>query len=197
MGDGPIGARSGREFIARGECGVIGLLIFGFAFSWIALCGCLANRIGGYLPESRWRGWLRFCLFVVLVCSLVIDEIVGGWQFRNLCAQEARYVSVDPKSAKNRAVYLEEVRIESVQGTMVPVTRQRWRYRDTQSDEVIVAFTTLHARGGFFLRRFGTAEISGPVLFTGYCAPPDPWAVFDRLEITRIERKNFIGERKK
>lgn len=120
-----------------------------------------------------------------------------GGQFRNLCAEEAKSVSVDPDSARGRAVYLEETKREEVKGTMVPISRHRWRYLDTPTDEVIVAFSMLDASGGLFMRRFGTAEFDGPVVFDGYCVLADRRAVFETLDITRTQRKHVYRGRAK
>lgn len=174
---------------------MIGLLFFGFLFVWIGLCVYVACRIGRRLPETRWRIWVELALVVALIPTLVIDEIVGGWQFRHLCAEESERVSVDPDTARGRAVYLKEATLEDVKGTMVPVSRHRWQFLDTRTDEVIVEFTTLRARGGVFRRTFGTTELSGPLIFDSYCAPRDSLTVFKQLDINEVERKRRMRAR--
>ena len=55
----------------------------------LALClwGCiwLANKLGNLPPTPKWRTAVKAGIFIVLLASPFVDEVIGMYQFESLC----------------------------------------------------------------------------------------------------------------
>ena len=102
--------------------------------------------------------------FVFILPLLLIDEIVGKFQFEELCRENSEvYIAPD---AKGLTVYLAETPVEIVKGGWVDIELQPWLYIDSKSNTVVVDYKSFTARGGWFVHTFyGEA---GPLVFKAF-----------------------------
>lgn len=166
-----------------------GLLFLGIIALWFFAAKWLAQRIGTYLPARPWRSAATFLIFALLLPLPLIDEIVGGWQFKRLC--EANAVRVNKETARGRTVYLAEIQDIAVLKTWTPILQQHWRFLDAKTNEPIVSYERYLATGGIFIRSLGVSEGNAPLTFPNYCKPRevvDLLKFFKELEITLIQR---------
>jgi hypothetical protein len=165
------------------------ILIFVF-FIWLAIVALMTKFITKKMPKSWWRLPVSVGLFFVLLVLPVMDEIVGGWQFRQLCNENAS-IQVDRKSAVGKTVYLAETPDVEIKGTWVRVVLQPWRYVEVETDEPVVSFNTLRARGGIFFRRVSGGGV--PMTFKGSCALAQKGKadIFTELGITQVQRSSI------
>ena len=168
---------------------MIGLAALGLVILWLVVAAVIAWGVSRILPKQWWRSLLAIALFVVLVPLPVIDEIIGGIQFKQLC-KEHDEIHVDRLKAKGRTVYLADTPDEYLHGVAVPVRVLRWRFVDATTGELIVSYDDLYAQDGWLVRFFGFWN--SPVLFHGFCAPGGkavaPNTLLGELGINRIER---------
>lgn len=134
--------------------------------AWIALCAWIAHCLGDLFTDNPLRLELKAVLFIALLPLVLIDELIGKAQFDQLCATRAVLTVHAP--TRGRAVYLAELPMESVPGTMIPVHVHKRVYLDLRLHDTVVSFSVLQAEGGKLARLLGRSS-AGPITFTGRC----------------------------
>lgn len=147
-----------------------------YLFAVVGLLGYLAWRFGEFAARRIPIPWLaKVCqvlLTLLLMSLLVADEIVGGYQFRELC-QENSAIQVDRAAARGKTVYYDPQPSVDVEGTWVRIVMQPWRHVHAVTGEPVLTYYTLIAAGGRFIRMLGISEGGMPLTFTGTCRPKE------------------------
>jgi hypothetical protein len=160
-----------------------GLFLIAVVGLWIWLAFKLSRFIGIRIAGGRWVVPLSALLFLVLLPMPVIDEIIGGFQFRALCKRYA-VQTIDEQNVRG-------ARVVSVGGrdgwdapdTVIPVRIQPWIYQDATTQKVLISYHTLHAEGGVLIRTLGISETRSPLLFSRSCAPPNERAFIKAFNV--------------
>jgi hypothetical protein len=161
------------------------ILIFVF-FIWLAIVALMTKVITKKMPKSWWRLPVSVGLFFVLLVLPVMDEIVGGWQFRQLCKENAD-IQVDRAAAVGKTVYSDPQPSIQVKGTWVRVHLLQRRYVDATTGEIVVSYNKLRANGGALFK--GLSQGGVPLTFYGNCRPKEnPKDLFKLLQITILDR---------
>jgi hypothetical protein len=151
----------------------------------------IATKLARRIRSRSWANATRLILFLALLPLPLVDEIVGKWQFERLCRENAE-IKIDRATAAGRTVYYQSQPASDVSGTWVPVRRLPQRFVDATTEELVVSYDLLRARGGRFARLFGLSDSgAAPLLFEGSCAPknrPASIETFKPLGINYIER---------
>ncbi len=167
----------------------MGLLTLFLATVWFVAVIVFATFIARKLSLGVWRIPVGVLLATVLYPLPLVDEIVGGMQFKRLC-EENETIYVSP-TAKGRTAYLAETPLQEVKGPWVRVTRNEWRYADAKTGETVIRFNTLTAGHGFF--HIGES----PLTFHSYCAPrsrrPSSSNLLEEFGVTVVERPKSLG----
>lgn len=148
---------------------MIGLLFLIEVALWLFILKWVVKAIGSQFPARPWRTVAMVGIFVVMLPLPLLDEIVGGWQFKRLC--EANVVHVDKDTARGTTVY--EERVSSplpVSGTWVNVRKWPFHFLDTETGKVVVSFDQFYADGGRLFPGFDSGH--DPLTFEGECHPP-------------------------
>lgn len=164
-----------------------GLILFTVLGIWFLIVLALTSWIAKKLPQRWWKIPLRILIFVVLLILPVIDEIVGGWQFKRLCEANAD-IQVDKEAAIGKTVYYQSQASIEIKGTWVHIVLQPWRFVDSITGEQIISYNTLLAGGGLFFKNFSQGGV--PLLFNGTCVPknrPGSVETFKAFGIKYIE----------
>jgi hypothetical protein len=165
-----------------------GLLVIG-AVVWLAIALFLASFIARRLFKKSWQPLIALALIIVLVPLPLIDEIVGGMQFRQLCKQHS-LIRMNPVTAPGRTVYLADLPDVEIVGTWVRVVSKPWQFVDVKTGEPVVSYYTLHASGGWLIHALPVSDGSAPLTFSGFCAPinrPASTGTFKQLGIDYVE----------
>jgi len=171
---------------------MMGLYLLFLAVVWLAVAIGLVSLLTRYLP-ARWRkNPLRALLILALLPLPIVDDILGGIQFKQLC-KENSVIHVERATAEGRTVYLADVPLRELSGTWVPITVVEWRYVDAKTGDTVLSYNVLTAASGLF------HLTSVPLTFKGYCAPGGSGRVADdllkQLHITVIKRPTTAGPR--
>lgn len=153
---------------------------------WILLLLCLCIAITKRMPRSWWPLAVWLGVYGMIFPLPLLDEIVGKYQFDQLCQDNANVVYVHP-NAKGRRVYSAGVKDMLLPNNWVRIWMQEWRYIDASTGETIVRYNALHTNGGWIVRKFLQ---EGPLTFKGFCEPiktPSGIEGFKALEIDYIE----------
>jgi hypothetical protein len=155
-----------------------GLIFIAVIGVWFFIVWALTSCVAKKSPDKWWRIPLSLLLFVVFLILPVVDEVVGGWQFKRLCEANTN-VQVDKVTAVGKTVYLAKVPVVEVKGTWVRIVQQPWRYLDVESS-------------GSFLGKH-LAQDAPPLIFKGSCAFAQKGKnkIFRELGITQVQRSSI------
>lgn len=171
---------------------MIGIFFFFLVAVWFFFTWWLTLFLTRRMESGPKTTVVECLLFLILLVLPLIDEIVGGIQFAQLCKANST-VQFDRMKAAGKTVYLSDVEDINVKGTWVPIRLQPWRYIDAVTGEPIVTFNILHATGGWLIRTLGIFEGNAPISFNSYCAPGGSRAyvydLFRKLNIKNIDRQ--------
>lgn len=162
-----------------------GLLFLIVAAAWLWVVIWVAKKMGALLPEGRGSKAAQILFGALLLPLPLIDEVVGGVQFAELCKKNI--VHMNAESLRGRTVYLDYASQTPVKGTWVRVWAYPQRFVDATSGEVVLSYDHLRAEGGALFPGFDSGH--DPLLFKGECKPP---GVFEKtflseLGVTRIK----------
>lgn len=165
--------------------GLFLLLVIGI---WIAFISWLVPKIIQKIPSKVVRGVVGTVLFLFFLVLPLIDEIIGGFQFRALC-KEGAVMNVDEEKAINKIVISQRAKTTYPAGYFLPIRKQYWSYIDPDSKEVLVSWNEYRANGGIFIRTLGISETDSPLIFDGVCYPEQSGSeIFNKLNITKQDR---------
>jgi hypothetical protein len=157
--------------------GLIFLAVVGL-WGWLAFK--LSRFISGRLAQGRWAKPLTALLFLVLLPLPVIDEIIGGFQFRALCKEKAVLtLNVDEASLKGKTVStLAEPSNQAVENTAVGIYYSHYSYRDVEDGKELLNFTEIRATGGWLVRALTGQRDITPLTFNQSSCTPLPQTSF-------------------
>lgn len=167
-----------------------GLLLLGVVLLWLVTAISFAVIAAKFLASILKRSWIKSVVGLLLVAVLIplplVDEIIGGIQFRKLCDKYAvQYI--DEKNATNRKVfYVPRGEDLYAEGTAVHIQINPEVYKDVETKKVLVSSHTLIATGGWLIRALGISETDSPLLFNRGCSPPNPDEFKKKFNITVI-----------
>ena len=117
--------------------GLLALFVIG---QWIALVFWLSKAMVTRLFEDpMWRYIAGLLIFSVIFPLPILDEIIGGWQFKKLC-QENSTIQVDRGQAKGRTVYFVHRPDVEVKGMWVRIVLKPALFVDAVTKEPVVRF---------------------------------------------------------
>jgi hypothetical protein len=163
-------------------------LLFAVAL-WCAIAFWLAKIITAKLQMNLRAVLVRVILFLALLPLPLVDEIVGKWQFEQLCRENST-IHVDRTTAQGRTVYLKSLPDVVVDGVAIPITLHSWVFVDASTGQPILSYNSLRATGGRLSRMLGISEGRMPFLFRGSCEPkgsPASVETFKNFGINYIE----------
>ena len=162
-----------------------GLLLIFVAVIWLVIALFFIAFIASKIPGRVLSLAISIPLFIVLLPMPLMDEIIGGRQFEQLCKENST-IQVDRKTAVGRTVYLAEVVRENITDKWMPMRIERWRFVDATTGELVLSYNILHATRSWFR----ITESAYPFTFKGYCDPkssPASIETFAEYGITYIE----------
>ena len=144
---------------------MIALLLIFFLVIWGGVC-CLLGWLMLNLFPKKLQNKLYIAPFALILFVLpVIDEILGSFQFANLC-KELPTVEFNQENNISNMVYLEETGVE-LKGSFVPVVQSNRVSKDVNSKKEVISSLSYSAKGGRLARKMGFLK---PILFRGSCS---------------------------
>lgn len=176
-----------------------GLLLAVVLLMWLAACVWVAQIAGRRFPKRWWGKAVQILIAVLLMPLPLIDEIVGGVQFDELCKVH-NTIQVDRASAKDRTVYLLDQTSTRIGGLAVPVRLQNWTFVDATTREAVLAYVMLYAEGGKLIHAVKFSEGDEPMTFKSSCIPNkhiEQAQLFKDLSIKQVQRSTIDEGKKK
>jgi len=150
--------------------GIFLLIVVGL---WIWACVAITHLVLRRIDARWWRWPLALVVFGLLLVVPVIDEIIGGFQFRSLCEKGA-VLTIDAEKTSGKTVRVViEPSNEVVAGQALRTLRSHYSYQAVGNGEEVASYDTYAVNGGWFIRALGISESSSPLLIGApYCGPP-------------------------
>jgi hypothetical protein len=178
---------------------MIGLIVLGLGAAWLLLCVKLARRIAALCNSKSAAVLVGATAFTTLALLPFLDEIIGRWQFRELCRTEAVvWVSSSASkvsAARNIGGFSER------KGFLFPIKEQAITYVDASTGEAFYTIKAFHTPGGFLMRQglgLGNSSACWPPRWTSgevgidieklLKQPPEPTSRDIRLEIEQLRK---------
>lgn len=179
-----------------------GLLLIFVLSVWITIAIVIGKKLTSRLKDSWLKSFITFLVIAALIPLPVLDDIIGGFQFRELCKQG--YTPVyDKAKATGRTVKLKEVPIQilnlkpymgiprkDIDHTIIPIHEASWEYVDHVTGETLISWKDYHAQGGWLSRFIGFPQGNPPYTFNGVCSIHSNFPVLKHLKVTVQEPEN-------
>ena len=138
-----------------------------FLVTVLAILGAAAIHIARRITGPIRNAWVRkaatLLLAVAFMTLLVVDELIGGYQFRELCRENA-VLRIDAVKARGRTVkVVTEPSNEILGGKAITIYHSHMRFLDVRTTELIAEYHSYVARGGWFIRLLGISEGNAPI----------------------------------
>src|SRR5689334_10201371 len=121
-----------------------GILLLAVLSFWTWLCWRVARMVGGHIRHHAWRTVGVGLAFFLLLPIPLADELVGGFQFRALCAQPLLNVPVMDVAGRV-ARFSANPSNSKLSGTAIPIFHTHVEYRDANTSELIASYDSFVA----------------------------------------------------
>ncbi|MGB8598829.1 MAG: hypothetical protein WCD07_03220 [Burkholderiales bacterium] len=157
-----------------------GILLIGVVVAWLMAAIVMGAKIADKLNPPWLRTPAALLLMAILIPLPVVDEIIGGWQFKALCEKndikEAELVR-----AKGMTLSSKSIGPEKVEGTLLKIMAIKRSFQDPATSEKIVEFVDYTAEGGWLIRSLGISETKSPLIFGKSCGLPRGYSSMQEL----------------
>jgi hypothetical protein len=151
-------------------------------------CVWIAKNLGNLVSNPAWRTAIKAGIFIALLVSPFVDEVIGKYQFEALCKANG-IEGADVSKARGKRVRLEVGASHPLNGTIMPGAVKDWFYKDADNNEVVIHHKSYSASGGWLMRYTPLSMGSHhPMLFPGGCPIDylDRDSIFSKNNITLI-----------
>jgi len=138
-------------------------------FVWILLSTLVARFSLGWVKKPYRIPAISLMAMIIFILPAV-DEIIGKYQFKSLCAKNS-IIDVT-ENIEGRTVFLMAPPTVEIQGYVLPIRMQYWKFADKKTNEVVFSYKIFYSKGGFLGRVLQLSSNGDPVLFYGICMPP-------------------------
>ena len=155
---------------------------------------------GNKKPVVIWSGFIFIFLFPIA------DEIVGWFQFNNLCTEKDTLIydknKVYGKSVVRRDIPLDsnwtmstKIDINKSKGIAIytlnkaiPIVVTTTQWEDSETGELLITYRWLQAKGGWLSHLIGFPQGSPPYIFDGRCSSREYYELFESLNVNRVKK---------
>jgi hypothetical protein len=147
-----------------------GLLILAILVGWFYLVKTISSAVVDKMAEGFKKTLVLSLTFIILLSAPVMDEIIGGFQFRALCAEQ-NIVIYDEDKLKNNVLIVSPVSSVTTDEYLVSLRQTDMGGRDAKTGELLLQYTKNKANGGWISRLMG--RTSQPITFNRVCGIKD------------------------
>ena len=141
-----------------------GIFLIAIVGLWVWLVFKFSRFIGKQVAGNRWGSLVTVLLFLVLLPLPVVDEIIGGFQFRALCAKNASAFRVGVRDPQGRTTKVTvDPANQYLDSVAIPIRYSQDVYSDATTQERVVAVDQYVAEGGLLIRALGISENNSPL----------------------------------
>ena len=160
-----------------------GLLSIALLVGWFIATVWLARRLTSRLKNGPLRAVLMTLAIIALVMLPVADEIIGGFQFRALCRDNA-VLKIDAEKIKGKTIRMViEPSNKDLDNTAVRIYHSRVSYRDTVTGQELGSNSDYVAMGGKLIRALAMGHEMTPLtIHPSTCRGPGSLPTSEKYE---------------
>jgi hypothetical protein len=148
-----------------------GILSIGIVVIWFLIVIAIASRVGSGISD-RWRWLFRTAVFCGVLVLPVADEIIGGFQFRALCKENASEFRLGVKNPQGRTTKLTiNPPNHYLPGKAIPIRHSHSEYHDIATGELVMAYDRYVAKGGMLISAIWSSN--KPILIDASTCSPE------------------------
>ncbi|MFB2659102.1 hypothetical protein [Shewanella xiamenensis] len=186
-----------------------GIIFFLMLTLWVFMAKKIAVLFSSVfsLPDGNKRLVVIWSVFVFILLFPIADEIIGWFQFNNLCTEKNTLIydkdKVYGKSVIRRDIPLDgnwamstKIDIKKSKGiTMytlhkaIPIVVTTTQWEDAETGELLITHRLLQAKGGWLSHLIGFPQGSPPYIFDGRCSSRKYYELFESLNVDRVKNK--------
>lgn len=151
-----------------------GVFLFAIVLCWVAFCVWLVAKLSSSMELGKRRLAAQTAILLTLIGLPVVDELIGGLQFRSLCHENA-VLRIDPERAKGQRVRVViKPANEVLPGKALRILHSHHSYQVATTGDEIASYDRYSVKGGILIRLLGISEGNAPLtLGQSSCSPPD------------------------
>jgi hypothetical protein len=135
------------------------------------------------LPKNGWGRLADIAICILFMLIPMVDEVVGGFQFRALC-NALPPLQIDAAKAKGRVARVKYTVVENVVSIAIPLETVHYIFYDTKTNEEFLKFTSYSVKAGF-LTRFLYFGNQRPLMIDPYsCSPEQGVSITKKYKFT-------------
>ena len=128
-----------------------GLLFFATVALWLFACVWISTKTGNLVANPKWQTRIKRFTLIALLSLPFIDEIIGKFQFEELCKVNG-IENADVSKARGKKVKVEYGDRVPVQGTILPIKESNVSFRDADTGDIVIRHKNYYASGGWLMR---------------------------------------------
>jgi hypothetical protein len=150
-----------------------GLISIAVLVGWIVAAIWFAKRASKDIKNPVGRLALTLFLIAAIVTLPVADEIIGGFQFRALCAEKA-VLKIDAQKIRGRIVRMtSNPSNKDVENTAIRIYYTHVIFQDIATKEELASNGYVVAKGGILVKTLaGGNEMTPLTIFPSTCSGP-------------------------
>ena len=156
---------------------MIGLLVLAGIGLWIVVAVMLSKRIPQWVGVKKYTKTLSVLVFPLVLAAPIADDLIGRWQFYQLCDREAVVILSPDWKNVTRAKRADIYWMAAVDGYFVPIRLNYVEYVDSATGRPFLSHKTFIFMGGFLHRNlYGLGQ-------KPFCSPRDLTRVTKELSL--------------
>lgn len=144
---------------------MIGIILCALLIAVVLLVWLVVNFfVKRSSPLQQWRGAITAFAIAALLVLAFMDEIIGGYQFNELCRANAG-LKVDAKKINGKTISSITAPVgEYMTNTAIPIRYSHTSYRDREIEEELASANSYVAESGWLLRALVMGQSVPPLL---------------------------------
>ena len=162
-----------------------GLILLTAVVASLWLCVWLSKTIGNLVPNAAWRSAVKVGVFLALLASPFVDELIGMYQFKALCKANGIESADVSKARGNRVKVQYSERTDVEPRVLLPTKESDVTFRDADTAEILIRHKNYYSEGGWLMRHTPISMGNHtPMLFGGLCDQRKEQEIFQANSIT-------------
>lgn len=158
-----------------------GLILLAILVGWFFFVKTISYAVVDKMNDGFKKTLVLSVTFIILLSAPVMDEIIGGFQFRALCSPENLLV-YDAGRVRGAALQYKETPNYHITNKVIPIHVTHSQWVAPESGEVLIDHKIIYAKAGFVLGLTGWTDS-----FNGHCDVREYYQLFDKFDIKKIQ----------
>jgi hypothetical protein len=149
---------------------MVAFVLIGLFIVWFFIARWLARMLTRSVNNEVVRRLLAGLTVMFLLILPLADEIVGGFQFRALCRENA-VLKVDAEKIKGKTIRVViDPANKDVDNTAIRIYFSHLSYLDVVTNEELASYSWYVAKGGMLIRALAMGHEMPPMTFSPSCS---------------------------